>query len=60
MSTVRGEQDRKLLSRLHASRDWDSDRRVCAEAKQTPCGQPENQARCEPMGAQNRPRRAHA
>ena len=54
MSTVRGEQDRKLLSRLHASRDWDSDRRLGANAQHGRRGQPEDQATCESLGAQNR------
>jgi hypothetical protein len=54
MSTVRGEQDRKLLGRLHASRDWGSDRRVGADTKQACGGQPEDQATREPLGAQNR------
>jgi hypothetical protein len=54
MGTVRGEQDRKLLSRLHASRDWDSERRVGANAKHGGRGQPEDQATCESLQAQSR------
>jgi hypothetical protein len=59
MSTVRGEQDGKLLSRLHASRGWGSDGRVGADAKQTRCGQPEDPATRVSLGAQNRTLRAN-
>jgi hypothetical protein len=54
MSTVRGEHDRKLLSRLHASRDWESDRRLGANAQHARRGQPEDQATCESLQAKKR------
>jgi hypothetical protein len=58
MGTVRGEESRKLLSRLHASREWSSDRRVGADTKQARRGQPEYATTCESPGAQDRTRRA--
>jgi hypothetical protein len=59
VSTVSGEQDRKLLSRLHASRSPGSERRVGADAKQARRGKPEDQATCESLGAENRVRRTN-
>ena len=56
MSTVSGEQDRKLLSRPHARCDWGGDRRVGAHAEQARRGKPEDEATCVWPGAQNRTR----